>query len=397
MLFASTAVVLAWGALGNDPMPLELIPKQLADEVGAKCLDGSRPGFYFAPASTAAANTSWVLYIKGGGWCYDEKSCLGRAATELGNATMFPSTFEFSGMMDSNASVNPTFYDFNRVVLWYCDGASWSGDREKPTNVDGTDIWFRGRRNLVAIIRYLMETKGLDRATDVLLSGGSAGGLSTFLHADYVKTLLPSTVKRYKAAPVSGFFLLHDSFAGEPVYPSEMEYVYNMQNSSGGVNARCAEAAASGAFMPWKCIFANYSYSYTEAPIFPLNSAIDSWQMGNVFKFDKNCAKEEFKHCTADQINSLNGYMSDFLRDMTSSPAFSKAGNGAFVESCLEHCGTQTEAGFDGYTIQGVTAKQALGAWWNSPVDTPAAKNTYVPGCTLSDTPPHQCNPTCGK
>ena len=232
--------------------------------LGRNALMVPAPGFT-APASTAAANTSWVLYIKGGGWCYDEKSCLGRAATELGNATMFPSTFEFSGMMDSNASVNPTFYDFNRVVLWYCDGASWSGDREKPTNVDGTDIWFRGRRNLVAIIRYLMETKGLDRATDVLLSGGSAGGLSTFLHADYVKTLLPSTVKRYKAAPVSGFFLLHDSFAGEPVYPSEMEYVYNMQNSSGGVNARCAEAAASGAFMPWKCIFANYSYSYTGA------------------------------------------------------------------------------------------------------------------------------------
>ena len=44
--------------------------------------------------------------------------------------------------------------------------------------------------------------------------------------------------------------------------------------------------------------------------------------MGNVFKFDKNCAKEEFKHCTADQINSLNGYMSDFPQGHDKFPGF---------------------------------------------------------------------------
>ena len=30
--------------------------------------------------------------------------------------------------MDSNATINPTFANHNRIVLWYCDGASFSGD-----------------------------------------------------------------------------------------------------------------------------------------------------------------------------------------------------------------------------------------------------------------------------
>jgi hypothetical protein len=32
----------------------------------------------------------------------------------------------------------------------------------------------------------------------VLLTGGSAGGLAAFLHADYVRTLLPKSVEKYK-------------------------------------------------------------------------------------------------------------------------------------------------------------------------------------------------------
>ena len=90
----------------------------------------------------------------------------------------------------------------------------------------------------------------------VLLSGGSAGGLSTYLHADHVGDRLPPSVIKYKAAPNSGFFLLHDDAAGTPVYPNEMEYVYHMQNSSGGVNQACA-AAFAGKRTAWRCIFAS--------------------------------------------------------------------------------------------------------------------------------------------
>jgi hypothetical protein len=113
------------------------------------------------------------------------------------------------------------------VVLWYCDGASFTGDATKGYTDPATNktIWFRGKRVLDAILDTLLTDHGLDQATEVLLSGGSAGGLSTYIHADHVASRLPSTVTKYKAAPNSGFFAFHTNFEGQPVYPNEMDYV----------------------------------------------------------------------------------------------------------------------------------------------------------------------------
>jgi hypothetical protein len=152
-----------------------------------------------------------------------------------------------------------------------------AGDKTDPIVVgNGTTLWFRGRRILDAVLDYLKLNYGLGEATEVLLSGGSAGGLSTFLHADYVRSLFGKDVK-FGAAPVSGFFLLHDTAQGLNQYPANMEYVYHMMNSSGGVNQRCraaVEAAAAAEEEAWKCIFANYSYAHTQTPTFPLQSSV---------------------------------------------------------------------------------------------------------------------------
>merc|ERR1719409_2465874 len=147
--------------------------------MGARCLNGSAPGFYFqaAPAKSQTPN-SWVLYFKGGGWCYDEASCAMRAKGQLGGNAHFPKTFAFSGPMDSDPSINPEFAGFNRVVLWYCDGASFSGMRREPYHYKPTNqtLYFRGRFVLDAILETLRADHGLAKAKEVLLSGGSAGG-----------------------------------------------------------------------------------------------------------------------------------------------------------------------------------------------------------------------------
>lgn len=158
----------------------------------------------------------------------------------------------------------------------------------------------------------------MDKATDVLLSGGSAGGLSTYLHADYVGSKLPASVRRYKAAPNSGFFSLHDDAAGAATYPNEMQNVYTMQNSSGGVNPHCAAAmAAADPANAWRCIFANYSYAHTMTPMFPLQSSLDSWQMGNIWEGDQGCVHSRLANCTAAEITDLEAYRSAMLADYT--------------------------------------------------------------------------------
>jgi hypothetical protein len=46
----------------------------------------------------------------------------------------------------------------------------------------------------------------LSLATKIILSGGSAGGIATYIWADYLKSLLPDSSVLY-AVPDSGIFL----------------------------------------------------------------------------------------------------------------------------------------------------------------------------------------------
>ncbi len=48
------------------------------------------------------------------------------------------------------------------------------------------------------------------------------GGLSTYLHADYVASMLPKSVKQYGAVSISGFFLdsLNVDVHPDPVFSS---------------------------------------------------------------------------------------------------------------------------------------------------------------------------------
>jgi len=401
--------VQAYGAAPAAPDPsamnLVILPNAASVDRGAVCLDGSAPAIYYRKPNTTAdpgADTKWVIYFKGGGWCTDPVGCKERAAGVLGSSKALKKhqpTFTFTGPLDTDAKLNPAFANFHHVVLWYCDGGSFSGNADQPQIVNGSKVWYRGRRVLDAMLDFLQEGEyGLGRATEVLLSGGSAGGLSTFLHADYVRSKFAETVK-FRAAPISGFFLNHENLKGELEYGTKMGWVFDTMNSTGGVNAGCI--ATTELSKQWQCIFANASYANVQTSIFPLNSAIDAWQMSNIFQMGLSCAnkgdkRHQFSKCSKGEIDSLNGWEDDFLHDLTSVKTFNKPGNGGFIESCLEHCAAQGSIDANEYAIGGVTMMQALTAWWNDVDTAPAQSHWHLP-CALNQAPPHQCNPTCLK
>jgi hypothetical protein len=109
--------------------------------------------------------------------------------------------------------------DCNCVYMPYGDGASFSGYRSAPWPVPshpGRFLTFRGMLNFDATFDYLFEHLGLQNATQFVLTGGSAGGLSTFLHLDraaaFLRARAPSAAS-IKGAPVVGYFLDHANFA----------------------------------------------------------------------------------------------------------------------------------------------------------------------------------------
>merc|ERR1719478_2036907 len=120
--------------------------------------------------------------------------------------------------------------DCNCIAMPYCDGGSFAGYRADPWPVPedsssgvpaGATVTFRGIKNFDGIIDFAMK-HGMTNATEFVLTGGSAGGLSTFLHADRVANRLKAEaprIKKIRAAPVVGYFLDHDNFKHTDGFP----------------------------------------------------------------------------------------------------------------------------------------------------------------------------------
>eukprot|EP01105_Mastigella_eilhardi_P027869 TRINITY_DN8836_c0_g1_i2.p1 TRINITY_DN8836_c0_g1~~TRINITY_DN8836_c0_g1_i2.p1 ORF type:complete len:313 (+),score=60.51 TRINITY_DN8836_c0_g1_i2:304-1242(+) len=303
--------------------------------------------------------------------------------------------------MSESKTVNPDFYNWNHVLFVYCDGASFGGYRKDPVTFQGTPLYFRGLRNLLGIVNDLTTNYGFGYATDVFLTGNSAGALAVYLHADFFQTLLPSSVLRYKAMPISGFFLDHNTVEDKPVYPEQMQYVWQMHNVTG--HTECTDSKESQE--RWQCIFAFENYPLVRVPLFVLNSAVDSWQTRCILTSEpipgghQNCSavpgwqdcSQYLDTCAPQQISVYDDYHTTFLATLMESSGFTTKGNGAFISSCLTH-GISSTA-WEQLTIDGVLLRDAVWKWWIADGAT-AADHTHLP-CTLATTEPYQCNPTC--
>lgn len=70
-----------------------------------------------------------------------------------------------SGILSGNATANPTFWDWNRVILKYCDGTGHQGTKTNPINYKSKDIYFRGQNITIGQFDSLNNTHKLFAAT----------------------------------------------------------------------------------------------------------------------------------------------------------------------------------------------------------------------------------------
>lgn len=409
------------------------------DDASAVCLDGSPGGFYFAPGRNGNIN-SWHIHLEGGGWCYTPAQCFRRSRREpLGSSKDWPqqATFHGFGPLSSDPTVNPAFRAFNQVYVKYCDGGSFAGDTEityESASAEKTTLHFRGRRILLAVVRRLISEFGLgsDSGAEVLLSGCSAGGLAVLFNADRVRAALPDTVVRYKAVCGSGFFPARPSVDGVQVYQSQMKEVFFMQHLSQTLPSRCLSSQHAG--QDWRCVIAANVSPFVESPVFFLDSIADRWQLGCIFNAQpidddtaeipavsgcfrerqnwSACLGKDFQHvnissrCTPSQVGQVKAFGDDQLQDILSFGVEASPGNGAFVTSCVGHCGFLQEdwhevrlfpVGGTPATKTGVLMRDAVYRWWLSDASESGAnshRHVYLP-CALNSEPPFQCNPTC--
>ena len=141
----------------------------------AACLDGSPAGYWFSDGDGEGKN-KFVVHHMGGGWCNSVQQCKERARTsKYGSSKSWTEEFEcdarrrledasdidqpchndngMHGLLDTTSEVNPMMYNWNKVYIGYCDGASFGGNVAEGVKPDGSGekIFFRGHAILDAV------------------------------------------------------------------------------------------------------------------------------------------------------------------------------------------------------------------------------------------------------
>lgn len=195
------------------------------DVVGTKCADGSPTGI---GVNLTKASDDVLVFLEGGGACWNGASCWGPAPTAFNVVTGYGKTqFDTDPqipaiyLLDRGNSDNP-FKDKNIVYVPYCTGDSYSGDNVKILSYLGIDheTHFAGHRNIALYLSRLLGT--FPKAKRVWLAGDSAGGFGASFNFGTVQ-------EAFAGARVD---VIDDS--GQPINPDPAKWtqwrtVWNMQ------------------------------------------------------------------------------------------------------------------------------------------------------------------------
>ncbi len=201
------------------PLPTKTsgdLQKIVLNAPGAVCNDGTPAIMYVRPARVSATEPDgpsanrWLIHFEGGGSCTTFEEC-GVRWCGLGfyTAHQMSSTFEENfisrnGLLNRNGTNR--LADRNLVMLNYCSSDSWSGRKsdvalrsvDDPTK--GYSVHFQGatitQAAFAALERGVTGMPKLTDATDLLISGDSAGASAVRTHLDRIaarmKTISPN-------------------------------------------------------------------------------------------------------------------------------------------------------------------------------------------------------------
>ncbi|XP_074345276.1 pectin acetylesterase 8-like isoform X2 [Apium graveolens] len=304
---------------------------------GAVCLDGSPPAYHMDKGFGSGIN-NWLVHIEGGGWCNNVTTCLARKNGRLGSSKEMPKLLAFSGILNNKASLNPDFYNWNKIKVRYCDGASFTGDVEAVN--PATNLHFRGHRIFLAVIEELLA-KGMKNAKNAILSGCSAGGLTSILQCDTFRALVPTSAK-VKCVADAGYFINAKDISGAPHIESFYEDVVRTHGSAKHLPTSCTSRDKPG-------LIKNILVPGVADPH-------GTWQK----------CKLNINNCSPAQLKSMQEYRLQFLHAVP--PVGSSTSRGMYLNSCYSHCQTELQETWLMYKspmLHNKTIAKAVGDWFS--------------------------------
>lgn len=174
----------------------------------AKCLDGSPAALYLSEGDPQ----NILIHFMGGASCADSdlsktiESCYQRSRTFLGSSSYWPQQNPFYGILSNDPTKN-IFANWTKAVFLYCDGAFHQGNSKSSLKYKDSELFFRGSLITKSHFKFLDSKYNFNETKKMVLTGTSAGGISTYIWADYIKTLLPNPSTSFYALPESSIFL----------------------------------------------------------------------------------------------------------------------------------------------------------------------------------------------
>jgi len=143
------------------------------------CRDGSSLGY---TVNETEGSTDLLVFLQGGGLCYDEVSCAANRATVQQR--------DFTGGVFDRADPANPFATWTTVFVPYCSGDFWVGDASDITIAGVAGLQqFHGRSNVAALIASLTASFA---PKHIVVAGSSAGGYGAALNYSRFAAAFPS-------------------------------------------------------------------------------------------------------------------------------------------------------------------------------------------------------------
>lgn len=356
------------------------------ENIGAVCMDGSRPGYYLRKGFDSGAD-KWIIHLHGGAWCYNLQTCYKRRNTILGSTKGYSrediSKF-FHGILSKNADENPYFYKWNIAVLSYCDGGLFSGNRKMFLMGKGKKFYFRGRRVLRLLMENLRRQQNLQKAKEVILSGTSAGGLALILQGDYIRKFLPKNIK-VRGLADAAFFLdqKRNGAHSNRMAHKQFKALYELHRPV--LKKKCVDSYPKKD--RYLCLFPQNTIHFVKLPLFIVNSLYDHWQLSYLEGINCIYDNSECKTQQRDHILNFRNRMYSTLNDVKTF----KNNTGIFANSCIAHGQVILDYTWARSKIDNTSIAEAFVNWYKSSEDADTEGMNFHADCK------YPCNGSCPR
>jgi hypothetical protein len=185
----------------------------------------------------------------------------------------------------------------------YCDGSFHQGNNKNAIKYKDTELYFRGALNTRSHFQWAHNKYDLTKAERIVVSGSSAGGMSTYLWVDYVRSLVPNPSRVYGVADSGVFYdpLINNHLSAEENVEFMKNMFVNADRTAEGLepieqhytadpnpiqilltlsnvderppNKECSSLLEEDEV--WKCIFIQFSYATLKQPLLFIESSYD--------------------------------------------------------------------------------------------------------------------------